>query len=128
MLSYIESGRAAGATIATGGNAITNIGDGKGYFVAPTVFTNVKNDTKIWREEIFGPVAVISEFGDEEDAIRSANDTVYGLGAAVFTTNIERAHRVASEIEAGMVWVNSSQDCDPRVPSVASSKAALGEN
>ncbi|KAH8895668.1 aldehyde dehydrogenase [Thozetella sp. PMI_491] len=126
VLAYIESGRVAGAAIATGGHAITDIGDGKGYFVAPTVFINVKNDMQIWREEIFGPVAVISEFEEEEEAIRSANDTVYGLGAAVFTTNLERAHRVASEIEAGMVWINSSQDCDPRVPFGGVKQSGIG--
>ena len=126
VLSYIEAGRASGATVATGGHAITNIGDGKGYFVAPTVFTNVQSDMKIWREEIFGPVVVIREFGDEEEAVRSANDTDYGLGAAVFTTNLERAHRVASDIEAGMVWINSSQDCDPRVPFGGVKQSGIG--
>lgn len=126
VLSYIESGRASGATVATGGHAITNIGDGKGYFIAPTVFTNVKDDMPIWREEIFGPVVVVSEFGDEEEAIQRANNTTYGLGAAVFTTDLEKAHRIASEIEAGMVWINSSQDCDPRVPFGGVKQSGIG--
>ncbi|KAL4965961.1 Aldehyde/histidinol dehydrogenase [Aspergillus stella-maris] len=68
------------------------------------------------REEIFGPVVCIPSFGTEEEAIRRANDTVYGLGAAIFTTDLQRALRVAPAIQAGMVWVNSSQDCDFRIP------------
>ncbi|PKS11270.1 hypothetical protein jhhlp_003032 [Lomentospora prolificans] len=126
VLAYIESGRASGATVVSGGEPITNIGNGKGYFISPTVFTHVKQDMPIWREEIFGPVVVIAEFGEEEDAVRSANDTTYGLGAAVFTTNLERAHRVASEIHAGMVWINSSQDCDPRVPFGGVKQSGIG--
>ena len=126
VLAYIESGRASGATVVSGGEPITNIGNGKGYFISPTVFTHVKQDMPIWREEIFGPVVVIAEFGEEEDAVRSANDTTYGLGAAVFTTILERAHRVASEIHAGMVWINSSQDCDPRVPFGGVKQSGIG--
>ncbi|CAI4220065.1 unnamed protein product [Parascedosporium putredinis] len=126
VLSYIESGRQSGATVATGGQALTEIGGGKGYFIAPTVFTHVKQDMPIWREEIFGPVVVISEFGEEDNAVRIANDTTYGLGAAVFTTDLERAHRVASEIQAGMVWINSSQDCDPRVPFGGVKQSGIG--
>ena len=126
ILSYIDSGREAGAQIATGGTKITSIGNGKGYFVSPTVFVDVKTDMRIWREEIFGPVVVIREFDDEADAIAVANDTVYGLGAAVFTTNLERAHRVAAEIESGMVWVNSSQDSDARIPFGGVKQSGIG--
>ncbi|KAM0332200.1 hypothetical protein ACHAQA_002475 [Verticillium albo-atrum] len=126
VFAYIQSGLESGATVATGGERITSIGNGKGYFIAPTVFTNVNTDMAIWREEIFGPVVVIKAFDTEEEAIRIANDTVYGLGAAVFTTNLERAHRVASEIESGMVWVNSSQDCDPRIPFGGVKQSGIG--
>lgn len=114
ILQYIESGKSEGAKVAMGGESLQN-GD-KGFYISPTVFTDVKDSMKIYREEIFGPVVVISKFSDEDEAIRRANDTTYGLGSAVFTQNLERAHRVAAEIEAGMVWINSSQDCDPRVP------------
>lgn len=114
ILQYIESGRSEGAKVAMGGETLQQ--GGKGFYISPTVFTDVKDSMKIYREEIFGPVVVISKFSDEEEAIRRANDTTYGLGSALFTQNLERAHRVAAEIEAGMVWINSSQDCDPRIP------------
>jgi aldehyde dehydrogenase (NAD(P)+) len=65
---------------------------------------------------VLGPVVVIASFANEEEAIDAANNTTYGLGSAVFTNDLKRAHRVAAEIEAGMVWINSTQDCDPRIP------------
>ncbi|KAF2167244.1 hypothetical protein M409DRAFT_22671 [Zasmidium cellare ATCC 36951] len=114
ILQYIQSGKSEGANVAAGGETLQK--GGKGFYISPTVFTEVKDSMKIYREEIFGPVVVISRFSDEEEAIRRANDTTNGLGSALFTQNLERAHRVAAEIEAGMVWINSSQDCDPRVP------------
>jgi aldehyde dehydrogenase (NAD(P)+) len=77
-------------------------------------------------EEVFGPVVIIEPFATEEEAIRRANDTIYGLGAAVFTKNLERAHRVAAEIDSGMVWINSSQDCDPRVPFGGVKQSGIG--
>ncbi|KAK2795835.1 mitochondrial aldehyde dehydrogenase [Onygenales sp. PD_12] len=115
VLSYIESGKAEGATLAAGGVPYKNVGSGKGFFIEPTIFTNVTDDMKIYREEVFGPFVVIASFKTQEEAITRANDTTYGLGSAVFTKDIERAHYVASEIEAGMVWINSSNDSDFRV-------------
>ncbi|KAI8930974.1 hypothetical protein NX059_011986 [Plenodomus lindquistii] len=112
VLSYINVGKEEGATLVEGGEKA----EGKGYFVKPTVFTYVAPSMRIWKEEIFGPFVAIATFETEEDAVAMANDTVYGLGASVFTKDLERAHRVAAEIEAGMVWVNSSQDCDYRIP------------
>lgn len=116
VLSYIESGKSEGAKLETGGEPIKNVGSGKGFFVAPTVFTGVKDSMRIFREEVFGPFVVIAPFETEDEAIERANDTTYGLGAAVFTKDIARAHRVARRIEAGMVWINSSNDSDFRVP------------
>lgn len=116
VLSYIEAGKSEGATLATGGVPHQKVGNGKGYFIEPTVFTNVTDNMTIYREEVFGPFAVVTSFKTEEEALAKANDTTYGLGAAVFTQNIERGHRVASGIEAGMVWINSSNDSDFRVP------------
>lgn len=113
VLSYVDVGKEEGANLLCGGIPVK---DSKGFFIHPTVFTDVKPSMRIFREEIFGPFAVISTFETEEEAIGLANDTVYGLGAAVFTKDLERAHRVAADIEAGMVWINSSQDCDPRIP------------
>lgn len=126
VLSYVESGKSEGATLASGGVPYKNVGDGKGFFIEPTVFTQVKDNMKIYREEIFGPFVVVASFKSEDDAIRMANDTTYGLGSAVFTKDIERAHRVASRIEAGMVWINSSNDSDFRIPFGGVKQSGIG--
>jgi len=115
VLGYIESGKSEGATLTTGGEAYKDVA-GKGFFISPTVFTNVKDSMKIYREEVFGPFAVIASFKTEDEAVEMANDTTYGLGSAVFTENLTKAHRVARNIEAGMVWINSSNDSDFRIP------------
>ncbi|KAL2013318.1 hypothetical protein VTN00DRAFT_843 [Thermoascus crustaceus] len=126
VLSYIESGKSEGAKLVAGGEPYKNVGDGKGFFIAPTIFTNVTDNMRIYREEIFGPFVVIASFHTEEEALAKANDTTYGLGAAVFTRDIERAHRVASEIESGMVWINSSNDSDFRVPFGGVKQSGIG--
>lgn len=126
VLGYIDAGKSEGATLASGGKPHKNVGAGKGFFIEPTIFTEVKDTMKIYREEVFGPFVVVASFKTEEDAIRMANDTTYGLGSALFTTNIERAHRVASRIEAGMVWVNSSNDSDFRVPFGGVKQSGIG--
>ncbi len=77
-----------------------------GFYLPPTIFTDVSDDARISREEIFGPVVNIYPFDTEEELIRRANDTTYGLAAGIWTTNLARAHRVAARIEAGVVWVN----------------------
>ncbi|KAJ4298016.1 mitochondrial aldehyde dehydrogenase [Kalmusia sp. IMI 367209] len=123
ILSYIEIGESEGATVLCGGKPH---GNGKGFFIQPTVFTNVKDNMRVFREEIFGPVVTISSFESEDEVVRRANDTTYGLGASVFTKDLERAHRVAAEIEAGMVWVNSSQDCDFRIPFGGVKQSGIG--
>jgi aldehyde dehydrogenase (NAD(P)+) len=115
VLSFIESGKSEGATLVAGGEPIKSTSDGKGFYIAPAIFTNVTDSMRIYREEVFGPLVVISSFATEEEAIIRANDTQYGLGAAIFSKNIERAHRVAAEIEAGTIWINSSNDSDFRV-------------
>ena len=125
VLSYIESGKSEGATLATGGEAYKDV-NGKGFFIAPTVFTNVKDSMKIYREEVFGPFVVIASFKTEEEAIERANDTTYGLGSAVFTENLTKAHRVARAIEAGMVWINSSNDSDYRIPFGGVKQSGIG--
>ncbi|KAI4724525.1 aldehyde dehydrogenase-like protein [Aureobasidium sp. EXF-10728] len=123
VLSYIERGKSEKATLVCGGGAVEG---SKGYYIAPTVFSDVTDDMTIYQEEIFGPVVVISSFDTEDEAVTRANNTTYGLGAAVFTTDLERAHRVSAEIEAGMVWVNSSQDCDPRVAFGGCKQSGIG--
>jgi aldehyde dehydrogenase (NAD+) len=125
VLSYIESGKSEGATLVAGGEAFKDVG-GKGFFIAPTIFTDVKDTMKIYREEVFGPFVVISSFKTEEEAVKRANDTTYGLGAAVFTQNITKAHRLARDIEAGMVWINSSNDSDIRVPFGGVKQSGIG--
>jgi aldehyde dehydrogenase (NAD+) len=125
VLSYIESGKSEGATLITGGVPFKDVG-GKGFFIAPTVFSDVKDSMKIYREEVFGPFVVITSFKTEEEAIERANDTTYGLGSAVFTQNITKAHRVARKIEAGMVWINSSNDSDFRIPFGGVKQSGIG--
>ncbi|CAJ2500953.1 Uu.00g038060.m01.CDS01 [Anthostomella pinea] len=124
ILSFVESGKSEGATLATGGQSCPI--EGKGYFIQPTVFTNVKDNMKIYREEVFGPFVVIASFKTEEEAIRMANDTTYGLGAALFSQSLELSHRVAARIESGMVWINSSNDSDVRVPFGGVKQSGIG--
>ena len=126
VLNYIEAGKEEGATLEAGGVPHKNVGEGKGFFIEPTIFTGVKDSMKIYREEVFGPFVVIASFKTEEEAIKMANDTTYGLGSAVFTQNITKAHRVAAKIEAGMVWVNSSQDSDFRIPFGGVKQSGIG--
>ncbi|KAF4304708.1 hypothetical protein GTA08_BOTSDO08116 [Botryosphaeria dothidea] len=117
VLKYAEIGKEEGATLVAGGEPLKEAtSSGKGYFVAPTIFTDVTEQMAIYQEEVFGPFVVIGKFKNEEEALRLANNTSYGLGSAVFTKDLERATRVAREIESGTVWVNSSNDCDYRMP------------
>jgi acyl-CoA reductase-like NAD-dependent aldehyde dehydrogenase len=103
--SYLQIGQQEGATLAFGGQTLRD--ELKGWFVQPTVFTDVRNDMRIAQEEIFGPVLSVLRFEDEADAIRQVNDISYGLVSAVWTQNIKRAHNFARKIQAGYVWVNS---------------------
>ncbi|KAI9713934.1 MAG: aldehyde dehydrogenase (NAD(P)(+)) ald5 [Bogoriella megaspora] len=105
ILGYIESGKQEGATVHLGGK-VAQVGSDGGYYIEPTIFTNATPDMKIMKEEIFGPVVVISRFSDEADVIKHANDTTYGLAAAVHTQDYERAIRVTNALKAGTNWVN----------------------
>jgi acyl-CoA reductase-like NAD-dependent aldehyde dehydrogenase len=116
-LDYIRIGSDEGATLATGGRrAQLPPPFDAGYFVEPTVFTDVVPTMRIFREEIFGPVVCVTRFRDEDEAVRLANDTVYGLGASVWTRDIGRGHRVARAIRAGIVWINDHHKNDPASP------------
>ncbi|MGB6352500.1 MAG: betaine-aldehyde dehydrogenase [Steroidobacteraceae bacterium] len=106
VLSYIERGRAEGARLVTGGNRVTAGGLARGYFVAPTVFDECRDDMAIVREEIFGPVMSILEFDEELEVIERANATEFGLAAGVFTNDLTRAHRVIGRLQAGTCWIN----------------------
>lgn len=126
IMSYVDVGKSEKATLAYGGKPFKGVGDGKGFFVEPTIFTDVSPSMRIYQEEVFGPFVVIARFSTEEQAIDMANDTTYGLGSALFTTNLTRAHRVAKKIQAGMVWINSSNDSDWRIPFGGVKQSGIG--
>lgn len=107
ILNYIQIGKEEGANLALGGNRIEGNGLEDGFFIEPTVFTDVTTDMRIVREEIFGPVVTIQRFKDEEEAIKIANDTEYGLAGAVFSTDQNKALRVIKKVRAGITWVNA---------------------
>ena len=116
--SYLDGIEADGGTIRTGG-----LGDG--WVVLPTVVENAPPAARICREEVFGPVVTIAPFDDDEDAIRSANDTRYGLNAMVFTRDLSRAHRASAALRAGTVWVNCFFVRDLRAPFGVQQEAAV---
>jgi len=122
IMGYIESGKKEGATVEIGGG---RHGD-KGYFIQPTIFSNVTTDMKIMQEEIFGPVCAIAKFKDEEDAIRLAHDTTYGLAAAVHTKDLNTAIRVSNRLKAGTVWVNCYNMLDPQLPFGGFKESGIG--
>jgi aldehyde dehydrogenase (NAD+) len=115
VLGYVEAGRRDGATLAAGGER-ARVGDGRGYFVQPTVFTGVTNAMRIAREEIFGPVLSVIPFKDVDDAVAQGNETFYGLAAAVWTRDLGKALRVARALRAGTVWVNAYNLFDAALP------------
>lgn len=103
VLNYIETGEKEGATLLCGGYRVFD----KGFFIAPTVFTNTKPEMRIVKEEIFGPVLVIQTFNDEKEAIQLANDSIYGLAGGVFTSDGAKAQRVIRKLRAGITWINT---------------------
>lgn len=116
ILDYIEIGKKEGATVALGGYRMTGPEYEKGFFIAPTIFTDTTPDMRIVQEEIFGPVVVIQKFHGEEEAIKLANDTTYGLAAGVFTSDGSKALRVVKKIRAGITWVNTYGPVYPEAP------------
>ena len=114
VMGYIEAGRRDGAKLVAGGERVRV--DGRGNFVTATVFSDVDPAMTIAREEIFGPVATVIPFDDVDDAVAKANDSLYGLAAGVWTRDIGKAHRMASEIDAGTVWVNTYNQYAPGSP------------
>src|SRR5262249_787105 len=116
ILGYIRSGKEEGARVLCGGDRDTEGAKAKGFFVKPTVFSEVKPEMKIAQEEIFGPVLAAIRFRDAEEAVSIANGTIYGLVSAVWTRDIKLAHRLASEIKAGSVWINTYNGFDSGSP------------
>ncbi len=122
IMSYIDSGRREGANLVCGGE---RVGD-RGYFIQPTVFSNVNDDMAIAKEEIFGPVMSVIPFKTLDEVVARANRTDYGLAAAVWTRDIGKAHAIANSVRAGTVWVNCYNVLDPRAPFGGFKQSGIG--
>jgi aldehyde dehydrogenase (NAD+) len=122
ILSYIEAGKRDGASLLAGGKSVGN----KGYFIEPTVFAGVEDHMRIAREEIFGPVMSIIKFKGLDEVVERANATVYGLAAAVWTRDIEKAHAIAHSVRAGTVWVNCYNVFDSGAPFGGFKQSGMG--
>ena len=123
VLGYLDKAKSEGATVAYGGAADSGLG---GLFVQPTVLTGVTAESTVVREEVFGPVLAALTFTEEDEAIKLANDTPYGLAGAVWTKDVHRAHRVAAKIKAGSVWINAYRVVAPSVPFGGFKASGLG--
>jgi len=122
IMGYIHEGKKEGATVVTGGERHGN----KGFFIKPTIFSDVTDNMKIMQEEIFGPVCSISKFKNEEEVIKVANNTSYGLAAAVHTTNINTAIKVSNALKAGTVWVNQYNMLHHQLPFGGYKESGIG--
>ena len=122
VLSYIESGLNEGGVLATGGKSL----DHPGCYVEPTVMVNTNDNMKLVREEIFGPVVVVMPFEDEAEVVERANDSVFGLGASVWTRDINVFHRMSPQLAAGTVWLNTHNVLDPAVPFGGMKNSGIG--
>ncbi|MCJ0879603.1 betaine-aldehyde dehydrogenase [Pseudomonas sp. JI-2] len=126
VLDYIAQGKAAGARILCGGERVTEGEYAKGAFVAPTIFSDCSDDMSIVREEIFGPVLSLLEYQDEEEVIRRANATEYGLAAGVVTPDLARAHRIIHRLEAGICWINTWGESPAQMPVGGYKQSGIG--
>jgi len=126
VLGYFKSAEAEGATAITGGAAATGDGLDGGYYVQPTVYTNVTQNMTIVKEEIFGPVGVLMPFDTEKEAVALANDTQYGLAAGVWSQDASRVHRVAAQLQAGTIYINAWHEQDVAVPMGGYKRSGVG--
>lgn len=126
VLGFIERANQEGAKLVHGGKKVAGKQGGRGFFLEPTVFSNVTEDMELFTEEVFGPVAAVTPFNTEDEALRLANTSRYGLGASIFTKDVERAHRLAAKVESGQVWINSSNDGDVRMPFGGVKQSGIG--
>lgn len=126
VMTAIQGAKASGATLLTGGERLMENGLDKGNFVAPTIFTDCDDSMAHVRDEIFGPVMSVLRFTDEEEVIRRANNTHYGLAAGIFTQNLSRAHRVIHQLEAGICWVNTWGDSPAEMPVGGYKQSGIG--
>jgi 5-carboxymethyl-2-hydroxymuconic-semialdehyde dehydrogenase len=124
VMSYVRLGAREGARLAAGGQRPAGLPEGN--YLAATVFADVKPSMRIFTEEIFGPVVCVTPFESEEEAVQLANATKYGLAAYLWTSDLRRAHRVASLVESGMTWVNSHNVRDLRTPFGGVKNSGLG--
>jgi aldehyde dehydrogenase (NAD+) len=123
---HVRAGKEEGATLVCGGKRPDADALEHGYFIEPTIFAQVENGMQIAREEIFGPVLSVIPFKDEEELVRQANDTRYGLAAGIWTRDIQRAHRVAHAIRAGTVWINAYRTLSFNTPFGGYKASGLG--
>jgi (Z)-2-((N-methylformamido)methylene)-5-hydroxybutyrolactone dehydrogenase len=123
---YVELGVSEGATVACGGKRPSNPELADGYFFEPTILTGVNNSMRVAREEIFGPVLSVIAFSSDDEAVRLGNDTNYGLAAAVWTKDVQRAHRVAHRLKAGTIWINSYRVLANNVPYGGFGQSGIG--
>ncbi|MDR1216311.1 MAG: aldehyde dehydrogenase family protein [Treponema sp.] len=126
VLEYIEVGKQEGAKVIVGGERITSDGLDKGFFIQPTLLADVTNNMRVAQEEIFGPVAVIIKFKTEDEVVKMANDSIYGLGGAVWTRDLNRAIRVSRAIETGRMWVNTYNSIPAGAPFGGYKKSGIG--
>ncbi len=126
VLGYIAVGQAEGATLLTGGKQLVEGAMASGNFVEPTIFIACRDDMRIVREEIFGPVMAVLDFDDEDEVVARANDTVFGLAAGIFTNDLTRAYRVIAALDAGTCWVNTYNITPIELPFGGNKQSGLG--
>jgi gamma-glutamyl-gamma-aminobutyraldehyde dehydrogenase len=126
VLNYCDKAQKEGATLALGGKRVR--AETGGYYIEPTVFDRVASTHTLAQEEVFGPVLGVIAFKEEEEAVRIANDTVYGLASGLWTANVSRAHRVARKLKTGLVWINGWDACDITVPFGGAKQSGFGRD